>query len=144
MVLVLGFIDFPRQMLASGGGWLLGKWQSGGAVDREASRVHNMLVFAATLELAMIGVGVYALDALRSMRFAVARLVVAISLGALLLALVFFLAPSIPFWRSNLLYAMLIALLLLTGARVLLGRTLDAAAFKQPGRASCRERVGSY
>src|SRR3546814_5861099 len=65
------------------------------------------------------------------MRCAVARLVVAISLGALLLALVFFLAPSITFWRSNLLYAMLIALLLLTGARVLLGRTLDGAAFKR-------------
>src|SRR3546814_1334502 len=90
-----------------------------------------MLVCVATFELAMIGVCVYALYALRSMRFAVARLVVAISLGALLLALVFFLAPSITFWRSNLLYAMLIALLLLTGARVLLGRTLDGAAFKR-------------
>src|SRR3546814_13675035 len=101
-----------------------------------------MLVCVATFELAMIGVGVYALDALRSMRFAVARLVVAISLGALLLALVFFLAPSITFWRSNLLYAMLIALLLLTGARVLL-RSEERRVGKECV-STCRSRWWPY
>src|SRR3546814_16637734 len=103
-------------MLAAEGGWLLREWQIGGGVDPEASRLPNMLAFAATPEPAMIGVGVYALDALRSMRFAVARLVVALSLGAPLLALVFFPAPPTTSCRSNLLYALLIALLLLTRA----------------------------
>lgn len=130
-VLLLGLIDFVLLMLSAEGGWLLREWQIGGGLDPEVSRLPNILAFAVTLELAIVGVGVYALDALRSMRFAVARLIVAISLGALLLSVVFFLAPWVTFWRSNLLYAMLIALLLLTGARILLGRTLDGAAFKR-------------
>ena len=129
-VLLLGLIDFVLLMLSAEGGWLLREWQIGGGLDPEVSRLPNILAFAVSLELAMVGVGVYALDALRSMRFAVARLIVAISLGALLLSVIFFVAPWVTFWRSNLLYAMLIALLLLTGARILLGRTLDGEAFK--------------
>jgi FlaA1/EpsC-like NDP-sugar epimerase len=90
-----------------------------------------MLTYAVTLQLAMVGVGVYAIEALWSKRIAVARLVVSISLAVLLLAFIFFLVPALSFWRSNLLYSMIFSLFGLLGVRLLLGKTLDADAFKR-------------
>jgi sugar transferase (PEP-CTERM system associated) len=65
------------------------------------------------------------------MRIGTARLVVAVSLGVLLLALVFFLMPAVGFWRSNLLYAMVLALVGLFAARVLAQRLLGLDSFKR-------------
>ena len=105
-VLMLGVIDFLLLLAAGEAGWLLRLWQIGGAADPDVQRLPHLLTFAIVLQLAMVGVGAYGVDALRSMRLAAARLVVAVSLGVLLLSLVFFLLPAVTFWRSNLLYAM--------------------------------------
>jgi len=129
--LLLGLIDFALLFLAAEGGWLLRNWQVAGRIDPSPERIPQMLTFALTLQLAMVGVGVYAMDALWSMRIAVARLVVSISLGVLLLSLIFFLVPTLTIWRSNLLYAMLLALCSLFAARLLLGKTFDGNAFKR-------------
>jgi sugar transferase (PEP-CTERM system associated) len=56
---------------------------------------------------------------------------VAVSLGVLLLASIFFFLPALTFWRSNLVYAMLLALLLLFLVRLLFGRALGSEAFKR-------------
>jgi sugar transferase (PEP-CTERM system associated) len=130
-LLLLGLLDFLLLLVAGEAGWLLRLWQIQGEVDPDAARLPHLLTFALVLQLAMVGVGSYAADALRSMRIAAARLVVAVSLGVLLLALVFFLMPALTFWRSNLLYAMAFALVLLFGARLLLGQTLGSEAFKR-------------
>jgi sugar transferase (PEP-CTERM system associated) len=130
-VLLLGLIDFALLFLAAEGGWLLRNWQVAGRIDPSPERIPQMLTFAVTLQLAMVGVGVYAIDALWSMRIAVARLVVSISLGVLLLSLIFFLVPTLTIWRSNLLYAMLLALCSLVAARLLIGKTFDGDAFKR-------------
>ena len=130
-VLLLGVIDLAVLLIAGEGGWLLRNWQIAGEFDPSASRIPQMITFAVTLQLAMVGVGVYGVEALQSMRFAVARLVVSISLGVLLLSLIFFLVPAFAFWRSNLLYAMLFALGGLTLVRILLGHSLDGEGFKR-------------
>jgi sugar transferase (PEP-CTERM system associated) len=130
-VLLLGLIDFAVLMLAAEAGWLLRLWQIGSDADPDFARIPHMLTFAITLQLTAVGVGVYSVESLQSMRFAIARLVVAVSLGVLILSLVFFLMPAITFWRSNLLYAMLFALGGLTLLRVILGRSLGGAAFKR-------------
>jgi sugar transferase (PEP-CTERM system associated) len=130
-VLVLGLIDFALLMLAGEAGWLLRLWQIDADPDPDVGRLPHLLTFALTLMLAMIGVGVYSVDALRSMRIGTARLVVAVSLGVLLLALVFFLWPAVGFWRSNLLYAMILALIVLFAARLLAQRLLGLDAFKR-------------
>jgi sugar transferase (PEP-CTERM system associated) len=83
------------------------------------------------LQLAMVGVGCYGADALRSMRIAAARLVVAMSFGFILLSLVFFLMPAVTFWRSNLLYAMGIGLAATFASRLLFERTLGGETFKR-------------
>jgi sugar transferase (PEP-CTERM system associated) len=130
-VLLLGLIDFVMLMLAAEAGWLLRDWQIGSKIGLDPGRLPNMLTFAVTLQLAMTGVGVYAVESLQSLRHAAPRLLVAISLGALLLSLVFFVAPPLTFWRSNLLYAMLFAIAGLIGIRVALGRSLGSEAFKR-------------
>jgi sugar transferase (PEP-CTERM system associated) len=130
-VLFLGLIDFVLLLAAGEAGWLLRLWQIGRDADPDVHRLPHLIAFAVTLQLAMVGVGAYTVDALRSMRLAAARLMVAVSLGVMLLALIFFLIPYITFWRSNLLYAMLFALAGLFGARLLLGRSLGSEAFKR-------------
>ncbi|MGQ7355373.1 hypothetical protein ACTGXY_11325, partial [Streptococcus suis] len=58
-------------------------------------------------------------------------LAVAIALGVLFLSLIFFLVPALTLWRSNLFYAMIIAIVLLLAVRALLGRTLGSDTFKR-------------
>jgi sugar transferase (PEP-CTERM system associated) len=130
-VLLLGCIDFLLLALAAEAGWMLRLWQLGDGPDLDVSRLPHMVTFAVTLELALVGVGSYAPDALQSMRIAAARLVVAVSLAILLLSVVFFLLPAVTFWRSNLLYAMMISIFALFGVRLLLGKTLGGEAFKR-------------
>ncbi|TFI56740.1 TIGR03013 family PEP-CTERM/XrtA system glycosyltransferase [Sphingomonas parva] len=130
-VLLLGLVDFALLVLAGEAGWLLRLWQIEGGADPDVARLPHLLTFAVTLELAMVGVGVYGADALRSMRIGTARLVVAISFGVLLLALIFFLMPAVTFWRSNLLYAMVLALVGLFVVRLVAGQLVGREAFKR-------------
>ena len=130
-VLLLGLIDFAVLMLAAEGGWLLRLWQLAGEVEPEPARLPQMLAFTLTLQLTMVGVGVYAAEALLSLRYAMARVVVAVLLGLMLLSLLFFLAPAVAFWRSNLLYATALAIIGLGAVRTLLGRRLGGDTFKR-------------
>jgi sugar transferase (PEP-CTERM system associated) len=130
-VLLLGLIDFVLLLVAGEAGWLLRLWQLAGEADPSVSRLPHLFTFALVLQLAMVGVGVYGVDALQSMRIATARLVVSLGLGVVLLSLVFFLLPAVTFWRSNLFYATAFALFGLFAARVMLGRTLGGEAFKR-------------
>jgi sugar transferase (PEP-CTERM system associated) len=90
-----------------------------------------LLSFTAALEIAMISVGVYGPDALQSLRYATARLIVAISLGIIFLSLIFFVIPDMGDWRGNLLYAMGISIIALIFLRILLGKTLGSQIFKR-------------
>jgi len=130
-VLWIGCLDALILLAAGEAGWMLRNWQIGLDPDPEASRLPNLLTFAAAVQLAMVAVGVYRPEALLSMRYAVARLFVAVGLGILFLSLLFFLLPAVGFWRSNLLYATLIALTLMVMARLLLGRVLGGETFRR-------------
>src|SRR5205085_10254639 len=123
-VLILGLVDFLLLLGAAEAGWSLRLWQLGGHVDPDVNRLPNLLAFAVTLQVAMVGVGVYSVAALQSVRFATARLVVAVALGILALSLVFFLFPPVSFWRSSLFYAMWFALVALVLVRALLKNLL--------------------
>jgi sugar transferase (PEP-CTERM system associated) len=79
----------------------------------------------------MIAVGVYGPYALRSLRFAGARVLVAISLGIIALAVIDFVIPTDFFWRSTLLYTMGLAILVLVADRLLLNSFLGSSAFRR-------------
>jgi len=130
-VLLLGLFDLILLVVAGELGYSLRIHQIGSLLDPIQNRIPQLITFAASVELAMIAVGVYGAGALQSLRFAAARLLVAISLGVIFLSVIFFLVPSITFWRSNLLYSMIIAIGLLIILRILLGKTLGGQVFKR-------------
>ncbi|WCM27654.1 TIGR03013 family PEP-CTERM/XrtA system glycosyltransferase [Sphingomonas sp. QA11] len=130
-VLLLGLFDVVLLVVAGELGYSLRIHQIGSLVDPIENRVPQLFTFAASVELAMIAVGVYGASALQSLRFAAARLLVAVSLGVIFLSVLFFLLPTITFWRSNLLYSMGIAIGMLIALRILLGKTLGGQVFKR-------------
>ena len=130
-VLLLGLLDFLLLMAAAEGGWVLRAHQIGMDVEPLTSRLAPLLSFALSIQTAMIAVGVDGPESLQSIRFALARLLVAVSLGVIFLSVLYFLMPGITLWRSNSLYAMGLAVAVLLLIRLLLGSMLGGEAFKR-------------
>lgn len=130
-VLLLGLLDFGLLIFASEIAWQLRAGQIGmdpGPID---TRWIALLGSAAVVWTAMIAVGVYGPYALRSLRFATARLLVAISLGIIALATIDWILPGSTFWRSTLLYSMGLAVVVLVFDRALLNSFLGSSAFRR-------------
>ncbi|CAM3987199.1 Sugar transferase [Novosphingobium lubricantis] len=130
-VLLLGILDFVLLIGAGELGWQLRAHQIGMDPGQFALRSTPLILFAVLVQMAMIAVGVYGSDSLRSIRYATARLLVAVSLGIIALSVVYFMVPGRTLWRSNLLYAMFIAMALLVLIRLMLGGLLGTAAFRR-------------
>jgi sugar transferase (PEP-CTERM system associated) len=130
-VLLLGLVDAVLLMLAGELGLLIRAHQIGMAPGTFVSRLPQILTFTFALQVALVAVGGYGVGSFLSLRFAAARLAVAMSLGVLGLSFIFFLVPALSFWRSNLLYATVIAAVLLVCVRALLGRALGGDTFKR-------------
>ena len=56
-------------------------------------RIPQLMTFAVALQVSMVAVGVYGAESLQSIRFATARLLVAVSLGVIALSVIFFIMP---------------------------------------------------
>ncbi|MBB5710299.1 TIGR03013 family XrtA/PEP-CTERM system glycosyltransferase [Sphingomonas xinjiangensis] len=130
-VLLLGLMDLVLLLVAGEIGWIVRAHQIGILAGSMTERVPQLIAFAAFLELSIIAIGVYGAEALQSIRYATARLLVAVSLGVIGLSAVYFVLPQLSFWRSNLLFAMAAALVLLLLVRLLLGKTLGGQVFKR-------------
>jgi sugar transferase (PEP-CTERM system associated) len=130
-VLLLGLLDLGLLVLGSELAWQLRAAQIGMDIGTFSDRGLALLGTAMVIWLAMIAVGVYGPNALRSLRFAGARVLVAISLGIIALAVVDFMIPSDLFWRSTLLYTMGLAIMVLVADRLLLNSFLGSSAFRR-------------
>lgn len=130
-VLLLGFFDLALLVLAAEVGWVWRAHEIGMTVEPLMQRPIPIVSFALLVNMAMIAVGVYGPDALQSLRFAAARLLVAISLGVIFLSVTYFMLPGTTLWRSNSLYAMGLAIVFLIGNRIVLGGLLGTTAFKR-------------
>ena len=130
-VLLLGLLDLALLGLASELAWRLRAGQIGMAIEDFPGRWLPLSGTALIIWLAMIAVGVYGPNALRSLRFAGARVLVAISLGIIALAVIDFVFPSDFFWRSTLLYTMGLAVAVLVADRLLLNSFLGSSAFRR-------------
>jgi sugar transferase (PEP-CTERM system associated) len=131
-VLLLGLTDFALLLLAGNLAWTLRAAQIGMDQGDLLGRAAMLSAFAGVVLAAMIAVGVYGSEALRSLRFAGARLLVAVSLAIIALAFFDFLLPGTTFWRSTLLYAMGMSIALLMVNRLVVGGILGASAFRRP------------
>ncbi|WDF71232.1 TIGR03013 family XrtA/PEP-CTERM system glycosyltransferase [Novosphingobium sp. KACC 22771] len=130
-VILLGLIDLALLMISGDFAWRLRADQLGMPSESFETRLQPLIAFALVMQMAMIAVGVYGADALRSVRFASARLLVAVSLGVIALALFNSLFTSQIFWRSTLFYAMLGAIALLMMNRLVVGGILGTSAFRR-------------
>ncbi len=130
-VLLLGLFDAALLMAAGELAWQLRTSQIGVDIGSTADRLHLHSAYSGLMLGAMISVGVYGADSLRSMRFACARLLVAISLGIIILSFVDFLMGGQNFWRSTLAYTMALSIMLLVLNRLIVGGILGASAFRR-------------
>ena len=130
-VLLLGLVDLLLLVVAGELAWIARASQAGIETGPSTDRIVPLSGFALTVWVAMISVGVYGSEALRSMRYACARLLVAISLAIIALSLIDFLIPGATFWRSTLLFAMAISSVLLVLDRLLIGSFIGTAAFRR-------------
>ena len=105
-VLLLGVIDCALLFVAGNLAWSLRATQIGMDPGLLVDRMAPLAGFVAVVLAAMVAVSVYGSEALRSLRFAGARLLVAVSLAIIALAFLDFLLPGSTFWRSTLFYAM--------------------------------------
>ena len=80
-VLLLGLVDLLLLVVAGELAWIARASQAGIETGPSTDRIVPLSGFALTVWVAMISVGVYGSEALRSMRYACARLLVAISLA---------------------------------------------------------------
>lgn len=144
-VLLLGMLDLVLLILASETAWQLRAGQIGMEMSHFGGRWVALVGTALVIWLAMIAVGVYGPYALRSLRFAGARVLVAISLGIIALAVIDFIVPTDFFWRSTLLYTMGLAIVVLVADRLLLNSFLGSSAFRRRvmvlGAGDCAQRL---
>ncbi|MEZ5654350.1 MAG: TIGR03013 family PEP-CTERM/XrtA system glycosyltransferase [Sphingobium sp.] len=130
-VLMLGLVDLIVLIGAAEAAWVIRARQIGMDVEAATSRAMPLLSFAIAIQAAMVAVGVYGSEALQSLRDAVSRLLIAISLGIIFQSFFYFLSPDWTLWRSNSLYAMIISTIALILIRVLLGSVVGGEVFKR-------------
>lgn len=130
-VLLLAICDFVLLMAAAETGWIVRATEIHMFIDPIQNRAPQLLTYVLSVQVSMIGMGVYGVDALQSLRFATARLLVSVSVAVILLSLFAFLLPGTTLWRSNLLYAMLLTFFFLFTLRLLLGNMIGGEAFKR-------------
>lgn len=130
-VLLLGLLDLGLLIMASELAWQIRASQIGMDLGAFTNRWIALFGTSMVIWLAMIAVGVYGPNALRSLRFAGARVLVAISLGIIALAVIDFIIRSDIFWRSTLIYTMGLAILVLVADRLLLNSFLGSSAFRR-------------
>ncbi len=130
-VVWLALIEFLALLASAEIAWHLyaqqADFDAGGIGDRWAP----LATFAVANSLAMMATGMYGSEALRSMKFATARLLAAVSLGVIFLSVVGFLLPTATLWRANSLYAMALAIAALLLIRLILTQSAGAEAFRR-------------
>ncbi|MDG2003348.1 MAG: sugar transferase, partial [Novosphingobium sp.] len=130
-VILLWLVDLILLVTAGELAWRFRFSQIGSDIGSFLDRIWLHCGFAGVMVVAMIAVGVYGADALRSLRFAGARLLVAISLGVIALSFIDFAIDGDNFWRSTLAYGMVLAVVLLMMNRIVLGGLLGTSAFRR-------------
>ena len=130
-VVLLGLIDIALLIAVGEAAWRLRASQIEMDLGALSDRLGQLIGYAAVVLTAMIAVGVYGADSLRSMRFATARLLVAVSLGIIAITFIDFLLGGHNFWRSTLAYAMSGSVIALLLNRLIVGGILGASAFRR-------------
>jgi hypothetical protein len=88
-VLLLGLVDAVLLIASAEIGWIVRAHQIGMNVAPIHTRIAQLVTFALALQVSLVAVGAYGVASFLSLRFAAARLAVALSLGVIFLLLIF-------------------------------------------------------
>lgn len=130
-VVWLALLEFAALFASANAAWALYAHVAGFDAGDFGDRWLPLTTFAVANSLAMMATGMYGAEALRSMKFATARLLAAVSLGVIFLSVVGFLLPTATLWRVNSFYAMGLAIAALFLIRLALTQSAGADAFKR-------------
>ena len=130
-VVWLALIEFLALLGSAEAAWHIYAHFAGFDSGDLSTRWARLATFALANSLAMMATGMYSSEALRSMKFATARLLAAVSLGVIFVSVVGFLLPAATLWRVNSLYAMTFAIAALFLIRLFLTQSAGAEAFKR-------------
>ncbi|MEZ5679712.1 MAG: TIGR03013 family PEP-CTERM/XrtA system glycosyltransferase [Erythrobacter sp.] len=130
-VVLLSLLDLFLLLVAGEAAWRVRFAQIGADMGTALGRLLEIGGFAIVIWLTMIAVGCYNPEILRSLRYSLARMLVAVTLGITAIALANFVLPGSVFWRSILLYATAIAVFALSLNRFLAGKVLGVKAFRR-------------
>jgi sugar transferase (PEP-CTERM system associated) len=130
-VLFLAIVDLVLLIAAAETAWVLYAHKIGMNVEYIGTRIAPLATFAVSVLVAAMAVGVYSPEALQSLRFSIARLLVAVSLGIIFQSVMAFIMPGTTLWRANSLYAMGLAFVYLAISRAFLGSLVGGAAFNR-------------
>ncbi|KTE77474.1 TIGR03013 family XrtA/PEP-CTERM system glycosyltransferase [Sphingopyxis sp. A083] len=130
-VVWLALLEFVALFASANAAWALYAHIAGFDAGDFGDRWLPLTTFAVANSLAMMATGMYGAEALRSMKFATARLLAAVSLGVIFLSVVGFLLPTATLWRVNSFYAMGLAIAALFLIRLALTQSAGADAFKR-------------
>ncbi len=130
-VIMLAAVDALLLMVAAELAWVLRAGQIDMMVEPLSGRFEPILTYAVTVQVAMIAVGAYSPESIRSFRLGLMRLLTAVSFGVILLALLNFITPGVTLWRSNLVYAMPLTIILLGLLRIAAAPLLRGKAFRR-------------
>ncbi|MXP09403.1 TIGR03013 family XrtA/PEP-CTERM system glycosyltransferase [Pseudoblastomonas halimionae] len=129
-VLVLGAIDALLLLICGEAGWRLRAAQAGIDLGPFDDRLGSLVIYAVVAITALMAVGLYRAEALRSPRFALARLLVGLSFTVIAIAAVGFWLPGATFWRSTLMSALFLSGLSMLILRLIVDR-IDVAGFQR-------------
>lgn len=130
-VLVLGAIDALLLVLCGEAAWRLRAYQAGIHPGFFADRAGSLVIYALLALTTLAAVGLYRAEELRSPRYALARLLVGLSLTVFVIGFVGFFFPGATFWRSTLLSALMLSGAALLALRIVLDKAIDVEGFKR-------------
>ena len=96
-----------------------------------AERLPSLLAFTAVVFVVMLALGLYQVDTARDLRMTLLRLVSCLTISALLLAVVFYAVPALAFWRSVVVLAILMVLVVIMTSRTAFAHVADMNRFKR-------------
>lgn len=130
-VLLLAGLDLFLLLATAEVAWVVRARQIGMGIEPLVARWPQALIFALIVQTSMIAVGVYSAEALLSRRFALLRQMTAVSMAVLFLAILYLIVPDVALWRSNLAYAMPLAILLPILGRFIAARVVDPVTLRR-------------
>jgi sugar transferase (PEP-CTERM system associated) len=130
-LVLLGVLEVLWLFVAAEAGWRIRIAQIGKTAQPTSDRLVELGLFAVVVLLAMVAVGYYRPDCIRSLRISFVRLLAAMFFATVALAVVFFFLPDIKTWRSVFIYAFALVIFGVTALRALFMRLGGLDRFKR-------------